>query len=259
MITIKNEAQIEGMRKAGKLLYEVLSTVRKAVVPGISTMELNDLAEKLIRDGGATPSFLGYEGYPASLCTSIDEVVVHGIPSEDTILQEGSLISMDCGLCLNGWQADSALTVGVGRISDRDRELIETTAACFFAGARQAVAGKRLGDIGSAVESLAHEHGFSVVRDLSGHGIGRDMHEDPYVYNFGFAGCGLPMRKGMTIAIEPMVCMGDWHVETDEEDGWCVRTRDGLKASHYEHTIAIFEDRLPEILTLPGFVWKEEE
>ncbi len=257
MITLKNEAQIESMRQAGKLLYEVLQAVKAAVQPGVTTLELNDMAEKLIRDGGAVPSFLGYEGFPASLCTSINDVVVHGIPSREDVLREGSLLSVDCGLQLHGWQADSALTVGVGRISPVHRKLLETAERCFFEGAARAVAGLRLGDIGAAVEAEAVRNGFTVVHDLSGHGIGREMHEDPYVYNFGFSGRGLQLRKGMTLAIEPMVCAKDWHV-TSDEDGWFVRTCDGGWAAHYEHTVAILEGRKPELLTLPGYVWKED-
>lgn len=259
MITIKNPGQISCMRRAGALLYETLQTVAQAVKPGVTTAELDAVAEKYIRDHGATPSFLGYEGFPASLCTSVDDAVVHGIPSEQEVLREGSIISLDCGLVLDGWQADSALTVAVGSIGEDKRRLMEVTQACFFAGARQAVAGHTLGDIGHAVQTLAEANGYGVVRDLTGHGIGREMHEEPSIYNFGRAGHGLKLRAGMTIAVEPMIAMGTWRVDTDEENGWTVRTADGLPASHYEHTMAVFEDRPPELLTLPGHVWKEAD
>lgn len=258
MISLKNPDQIGKMREAGALLYEVMQKLREAVTPGMSTAALDVYAEKLIRKNHAIPSSLHYEGFPASLCASVDDQVVHGIPSEKQILKEGSIISIDCTLLLDGWQADSAITVGVGEISPQAESLIEITEQCFWKGARQAIAGNRLGDVGHAIQSWAESQGCSVIRDLTGHGIGREMHEDPAVYNFGEAGHGLRLRKGMTICIEPMVAAGDWRV-TQDDDGWGIRTRDGSLCAHYEHTIAINEDGLPEILTLPGFVWKEEE
>ena len=258
MISLKNPDQIAKMRKAGALLYEVLQSLREAVKPGVTTAALDALAEQLIRKNHAIPSFLHYEGYPASICASVDDAVVHGIPSEKQILKEGQIISIDCGLVLDGWQADSAFTVGVGEISAEAQSLIEITEQCFWRAARQAVAGNRLGDVGHACQEWAESHGCGVIRDLTGHGIGREMHEDPPVYNFGVPGKGLRLRKGMTIAIEPMISAGDWRVTCDP-DQWCYRTRDRSLCSHYEHTIAINEDGLPEILTYPGFVWKEEE
>ena len=257
MISLKNPEQIGKMRVAGALLYEVLQQVRAAVKPGVTTLQLNDLAEKLIRKNHATPSFLHYEGYPASICASVDDAVVHGIPSAKQVLKEGQIISIDCGLVLDGWQADSAFTVGVGEISEAAQRLIDITEECFWRSARQAVAGNRLGDVGYACQSFAEANGCGVIRDLTGHGIGREMHEDPPVYNFGVPGKGLKLRKGMTIAIEPMISAGDWRVTCDP-DRWCYRTRDKSLCSHYEHTIAINEVGLPEILTYPDFVWKEE-
>ena len=257
MISLKNPDQIAKMRTAGALLYEVLQQVRAAVKPGVTTAQLNNLAEKLIRRSHAIPSFLNYEGYPASICASVDDAVVHGIPSTKQVLREGQIISIDCGLILDGWQADSAFTVGVGEISSEAQKLIDVTEECFWRAARQAVAGNRLGDVGHACQELAESHGYGVIRDLTGHGIGREMHEDPPVYNFGIPGKGLKLRKGMTIAIEPMISAGDWRVTCDA-DQWCYRTRDRSLCSHYEHTIAI-GDGLPEILTYPDFVWKEEE
>lgn len=258
MISIKNQDHIAKMREAGALLYEVLQKLREAVKPGMTTAALDVYAEQLIRKNHATPSFLHYNGYPATLCTSVDDQVVHGIPSENQVLREGSIISIDCGLVLDGWQADSAFTMGIGEISAEAEALIEVTEECFWKGVRQAVAGNRLGDVGHAIQSWAESHGYGVIRDLTGHGIGREMHEDPAVYNFGEPGHGLRLRKGMTLAVEPMIAAGDWHV-TEDDDEWCFRTRDGSLCSHYEHTIAIREDGLPEILTLPGFQWKEEE
>lgn len=257
MISLKNPDQIAKMREAGALLYEVLQKVREAVKPGVSTAALDVYAEQLIRKHHAIPSFLHYEGYPATLCTSVDDAVVHGIPSEKQILREGQIVSIDCGLILDGWQSDSALTVGVGEISAEAQTLIEVTEQCFWQGVRQCVAGKRLGDVGNAVQTWAEEHGCGVIRDLTGHGIGRAMHEDPPVYNFGTPGRGLRLRKGMTIAVEPMISAGDWRVTCDADE-WCYRTRDHSLCAHYEHTIAIREDGLPEILSYPGFTWKEE-
>ena len=257
MISIKNPDQIGKMREAGALLYEGLQKLREAVKPGMSTAALDVYAEQLIRKNHAIPSFLGYGGYPATLCTSIDDEVVHGIPSEKVILKEGSIISIDCGLVLDGWQADSAFTIGIGEISEQAQKLIEITEQSFWKGVRQAVAGNRLGDIGHAIQSHAEGFGCGVIRDLTGHGIGREMHEDPAVYNFGIPGKGLRLRKGMTIAVEPMISAGDWRVTCDA-DQWCYRTRDRSLCSHYEHTLAINEDGLPEILTLPGFKWEEQ-
>lgn len=257
MIMLKNPEQIDKMRKSGALLYEVLQKLREAVKPGVTTGALDAYAEQLIRKNHATPSFLNYQGYPYTLCTSVDDAVVHGFPSDSQELKEGSIISIDCGLVLDGWQADSAFTVGVGAISAQAASLIEITEQCFWQGIRQAVAGNRLGDIGHAVQTWAEDHGCSVIRDLTGHGIGREMHEEPSVYNFGEAGHGMRLRRGMTIAVEPMIAAGSWQVTEDDND-WTFRTKDGSLCSHYEHTIAI-GDGLPEVLTLPGFTWKEED
>lgn len=256
MIYLKNPEQIEKMRIAGERLYEVLQRLREAIKPGVTTAALDVYAEQLIRKHGAAPSFLNYHGYPASICASIDEQVVHGIPSDKTVLKEGQIISVDCGLVLDGWQADSAFTIGVGEISQEAQKLIKVTEECFWKGAATAIAGGRLGDIGHAVQSHAEAHGYGVIRDLTGHGIGRSMHEDPTVYNFGEAGRGLRLRKGMALAIEPMICAGDWPVE-ELDDGWTYVTRDRSICAHYEHTIAITEEGLPQVLTLPGFTWGE--
>ena len=219
MIILKNPSQIEKMRAAGRLLYEVEQKVREAVRPGVTTADLDVLAEQLIR-------------------------------------REGDIVSVDCTLLLDGWQADSAFTVGVGEISEAAKRLIIATEECFWQGIRQCVAGKRLGDVGHAVEAQARSYGYQPVREYTGHGIGREMHEDPSVLNYGEPGRGIRLRRGMTLAVEPMICEGDWHVENDP-DGWTVRTRDGKLCSHYEHTIAVNEEGLPEILTLPGFSWAE--
>ena len=257
MISLKNPGRIAKMRDAGKILREVEDEVREKIRPGVSTLELDALAERLIRRHGAIPSSLHYEGYPCSICASINDEVVHGIPKEHRVLRDGDIVSIDCTLLLDGWQADSAFTAGVGRISEEAERLIRVTEECFWKGARKCVVGNRLGDVGSAVETHARKHGFSAIRDFTGHGIGREMHEDPAVLNYGEPGRGLRLRRGMTIALEPMIAAGDWHLSVDD-DGWCARTVDHSLCAHYEHTIAITEDGLPEILTLPGFSWGAE-
>ena len=257
MIYLKNASQLDCMRKAGALLFEVLCRLKEAIKPGISTAALDAYAEQLILKNKAIPSFLDYHGYPASICTSINDQVVHGIPSDSAILKEGDIISVDCGLVLDSWQADSAFTVGVGQISPEAQKLIDVTEESFFKGIRQAVHGNRLGDIGYAVQSCAERHGYGVVRDLTGHGIGRNMHEEPSVPNFGKPGHGTKLRAGMTLAIEPMITLADYQVE-ELEDGWTIVTQDGSLCSHYEHTIAVNEKGLPELLTYPGFVLTEE-
>lgn len=254
MISIKSPAQLEKMRRAGSLLYEVMQKLQEVVRPGESTAAIDAYAEELIRRNDATPSFLNYRGFPASICASIDDEVVHGIPSDHVILREGSILSIDCGLILDGWQADSAITVPVGGISESLKRLIEVTQSSFFEGARMAMAGNRVGDIGHAVQTLVESRGFGVIRDLTGHGIGRNMHEDPAVPNFGEPGQGPRLRPGMTLAIEPMISLGGWHVK-QMDDGWTIKTLDGSPCAHYEHTVAI-TDELPEILTLPGFIWE---
>ena len=257
MIYLKNAQQLECMRKSGALLYEVLCRLREAIKPGISTAELDVYAEQLIRKHKAIPSFLDYQGYPASICASVNDEVVHGIPADDVILKEGDILSVDCGLILDGWQSDSAFTVGVGLITPEKQKLIDVTEESFFKGIRKAVAGNHLGDIGHAVQSYAESFGYGVVRDLTGHGIGRNMHEEPSVPNFGRPGHGTRLRAGMTLAIEPMITAGDYHV-AELDDGWTIVTEDGSLCSHYEHTIAINEHGLPEILSYPGYVLTEE-
>ena len=257
MISLKNPHQITKMRDAGKILREVEDEVRLAIRPGITTAELDVLAERLIRKNRAIPSSLHYEGYPCSICASINDEVVHGIPSDRRVLKDGDIISVDCTLVLDGWQADSAFTAGVGTISEEAEKLIRVTEECFWKAARQCVAGNRLGDVGHVVQTHAEANGFSPIREFTGHGIGREMHEDPAVYNFGEPGRGMRLRPGMVLAVEPMIAAGNWHLTIDE-DGWCARTADHSLTSHYEHTIAITEEGLPEILTLPGFTWEAE-
>ncbi|MDR1599958.1 MAG: type I methionyl aminopeptidase [Oscillospiraceae bacterium] len=247
MISIKNDAQIEKMRAAGRLLYSVLAELRRYVAPGETTSRLNSIAHKMITDAGARPSFLGYEGFPASLCASVNEVVVHGIPNDDPLV-EGDILGVDCGLVLDGWQADSAYTVGVGNISAEHRRLIDVTEECFWKGVSQMRQGGRLSDIGASVQAWAESNGYQVIRALCGHGIGREMHEDPEVPNFGRPGRGPRLSPGMTLAIEPMIAMGGYEVDTD---GWRVVTKDRSWVAHYEHTALVTRGE-PEILTLPA-------
>ena len=258
MIYLKNAQQIDCMRRSGALLFEVMNRLREAIVPGMSTAELDLYAEQLIRKHGAIPSSLHYEGYPNSICASVNDTVVHGIPSDQIILKEGDILSVDVTLLLDGWQADSAFTVGVGEISPEKRSLINVTEECFFKGARKALNGNKIGDIGHAVQTYAESFGYGVIRALTGHGIGRSMHEDPSVPNYGREGHGTRLRPGMTICIEPMICTGNYQVNV-LDDGWTVKTQDGSPCAHYEHTILINEEGLPELLTCPGFVLTEEE
>ena len=257
MIIKKSPSEIEAMKEAGRVSAKALREVGSAVRPGISTLELDEIAESVIRSEGGIPAFKGYGGFPGCICASVNDEVVHGIPADDVIIKEGDILSVDCGLILDDWQADSAFTVGVGEITPEARKLIDVTEESFYKGIRKAIAGNHLGDIGHAIQAHAESFGYGVVRDLTGHGIGRDMHEDPSVPNFGRPGHGTRLRAGMTLAIEPMIAMGDYHV-AQLDDGWTIVTEDGSLCSHYEHTIAINEHGLPELLTYPGYVLTEE-
>jgi len=245
MILVKTEEQIAKMRKAGHLLFCVIQEVCQAVKPGVTTRHLNDIADHLIRKAGAIPSFYQYNGFPASLCTSVDDAVVHGIPTSEPLL-EGSIVGIDCGLILDGWHADMGRTMPVGRVSPAATRLIEITKQCFFEALAVCKEGKRLGDIGCAVQRMAESSGYSVVRALCGHGIGRAMHEEPQVSNTGVLGRGMRLKRGMTLAIEPMINAGGYEVLIN---GWDVRTADGSLSAYYENTVLITSGA-PEVLTL---------
>ena len=247
MITIKKNDEIERMRKAGAITRDVLNVIGEKVKPGITTRELDIIAFEYIKGCGAHPSFLGYRGYPSSICASINEEVVHGIPS-DRILEEGQIISIDVGAYINGYHGDAARTFAVGKISDENQRLIKITEESFFEGFKVLKDGIRLGDLSHAIQSYVERAGYSVVRALVGHGIGREMHEDPSVPNFGQAGRGVRLCKNMTIAIEPMVNAGGYEVEFCS-DGWTVKTKDRKPSAHYENTVLITSDGA-EILTL---------
>ncbi|MCR5087367.1 MAG: type I methionyl aminopeptidase [Lachnospiraceae bacterium] len=247
-ITIKSKSEIDKMREAGRLLSLVHDEMAKHVRPGISTMELNRIGEDMIRSFGCIPSFLNYEGYPASICISVNDRVVHGIPSKKEILAEGDIVSLDAGLIYQGYHSDAARTWAVGEISPEARKLVDVTQQSFFEGIKLAKAGNHLYDISAAIEEYVTRYGFTCVRDLVGHGIGTHMHEDPQIPNFRQHRRGVKLQAGMTLAIEPMVNMGSWEVRVLDDD-WTVVTEDGSLSSHYENTVLI-TDGEPEILSL---------
>jgi len=247
VIIRKSPAEIETMREAGRVSARALRLVGDAVRPGVTTEELDQIAEDAIRKEGGIPAFLGYRGYPRTLCTSINEQVVHGIPSRRVALTEGDIISVDVGAIVEGYYGDNARTFPVGEVSPVAAKLLEVTAASLDAGIAASIPGNRLFDIGHAVQQVAEAGGFSVVREYVGHGIGRAMHEDPNVPNFGVAGKGPELQVGMVLAIEPMVNAGSHSVES-LPDGWTVVTEDGALSAHFEHTVAITDDG-PVVLT----------
>jgi methionyl aminopeptidase len=238
MIYLKTDEEIVLMREANQLVGKTLGELAKHVRPGVTTLYLNGIADEFIRDHGAIPAFLGYRGFPKSICTSVNDQVVHGIPSEDTVLKDGDIVSIDCGTVLNGFVGDSAYTFCVGEVSEENKHLLRTTKESLYEGISQAKAGRRVGDISNAIQSYCETRGYSVVRDLVGHGCGREMHEDPEVPNFGRRGNGPLLKNGMCICIEPMINQGVKNVLFDR-DGWTVRTKDQKYSAHFEHCIAI--------------------
>ena len=248
MIVIKSNREIELMREAGRIVALAHRKVAEAIVPGISTLELDKIAEKTIRDCGAIPSFKGYGGFPGSICASINDVVVHGIPKKNIKLKDGDIISIDIGVEYKGYHGDSAKTHPVGNISPEKQRLIDVTKQSFYEGLKYAKPNNRLSDISHAIQTYVEENGFGIVRDFTGHGIGRKLHEDPAIPNYGIAGTGPLLRKGMALAIEPMVSMGNYKVRILKDD-WTTVTVDGSDSAHYEHTIVITDDGY-EILTI---------
>lgn len=250
-VTIKSEREIGLMRESCKILAEVHARLGEAIKPGISTLEIDKLGEKLIRSYGCIPNFLNYNGYPASICVSVNDEVVHGIPSKDRILVEGDIVSLDAGLIYKGYHSDAARTHAVGKISKEAEQLIRVTRQSFFEGIKYAKEGCHLYDISNAIDSYCSSYGYGVVRDLVGHGIGTSLHEEPQIPNFRQWRRGIKLKAGMTLAIEPMINMGSWQVEWLDDD-WTVVTRDGSPSAHYENTVLITKGK-PEILTLlPG-------
>ena len=238
MIFLKTDEEVELLRASNKLLGMAYGEVAKAIVPGVSTAKLDKLIEEFIRDNGGIPSCKGYEGYPAALCTSVNEQLVHGIPSEKQILKDGDVVSLDCCVLLNGFHADSAYTFPVGDVKPEVMQLLRTTKSALFLGIEQAVVGRRIGDIGFAIQNYCEAAGYSVAREFVGHGIGRDMHEDPEVPNYGRRGNGVMLKNGMVIAIEPMICMGRRNLIM-ESDGWTARTADRKPTAHYELSVCV--------------------
>lgn len=250
-VTIKSTKEIELMREAGKILAEVHDQLAEIVLPGITTMDINKKADELIRSFHCIPSFLNYNGYPASVCVSVNDEVVHGIPTKERIITEGDIVSIDAGVIYNGYHSDAARTIPVGNISEDAKKLIEVTKQSFFEGIKYAKEGYHLHDISAAIENYVVANGFSCVRDLVGHGIGTQMHEEPQIPNFRQKRRGIKLQAGMTLAIEPMVNIGRYDVCWLDDD-WTVVTEDGTLSAHYENTILITTGE-PEVLSLPKY------
>ncbi len=246
MIYLKTEEEIQLIRQSSLLVGKTLAEVARHIRPGVTTMELDQIAEKFIRDHKAKPGFKGYRGFPATLCISVNENVVHGIPGERR-LKEGDIVSIDCGVLKNGYYGDSAYTFAVGTVKPEVRALMKTTEEALYKGIEQAIAGKRTGDIGNAVQQHVSPMGYGIVRELIGHGVGKHLHESPDVPNYGKKGQGVLLSEGMVIAIEPMINLGKRHI-VQEDDGWTIRTLDRKPSAHYEHTIAVRKDKA-EILS----------
>ncbi|MDD4490028.1 MAG: type I methionyl aminopeptidase [Paludibacter sp.] len=238
MIFLKTDEEIELLRISNQIVAKTLAEVAKLIAPGVSTAQLDRVAEEFIRDQGAVPGFLGYGGFPKSICTSVNDQVVHGIPSEKVILKDGDIISVDCGAFINGFHGDSAYTFPVGEVKPEIMKLLKTTKESLFLGIEQAVEGKRMGDIGFAIQSHCETNGYSVVREMIGHGVGRNLHESPEVPNYGRKGNGTMLKTGMTIAIEPMINLGKRQL-VFEKDGWTTRTIDRMPSAHFEHSVAV--------------------
>lgn len=242
MIYLKTEEEVELLRQSNLLVGKTLAEIAKYIEPGVTTIRLDQIAEEFIRDNGAIPTFKGFPNpyglpFPGSICTSVNDVVVHGIP-DDTVLKDGDIISVDCGTSLNGFCGDSAYTFCVGEVSDEVKALLKATKEALYLGIEQAVCGKRIGDIGYAVEAHCAQHSHGVVREFVGHGIGKNMHEEPAVPNYGRRGTGIMLKRGMCIAIEPMITLGSRKIYMDK-DRWTIRTADGKPAAHFEHTVAV--------------------
>jgi len=244
----KSEKDYEGMKLAGKITGEALKYAKSLIKPNISTLELDKLIEKYIIDKGAIPSFLNYDGFPASICASVNSVVVHGIPSSSVILKEGDIVSIDVGVIYNGYNGDAARTFAVGKITPACENLIKVTRNCFFEGIKKLKVGAKLGELSATIQNYAESHGYSVVRELVGHGIGKRMHEAPEVPNYGLPNEGVRVKDGMCLAIEPMINMGQRYVMLDS-DGWGILTRDGKPSAHYENTVIVTSSGV-EITTL---------
>ena len=251
-VFLKTEDEIELMRQANQLVGKTLGELAKHIKPGVSTLQLDKIAEEYIRDHGAIPTFKNFpnpfgDPFPASICTSVNSVVVHGIPDKNTILTDGDVISVDCGTLFAGYNGDSAYTFAVGEVTKEVRQLLDVTKQSLYLAIEKAVNGNRVGDIGQAIQDYCESYGFGIVRELTGHGIGREMHEDPQIPNYGRRGTGKQLKTGMCIAIEPMITMGDRSIYL-APDKWSIVTRDGKPAAHFEHTVAVYKGKA-EILS----------
>jgi methionyl aminopeptidase len=255
MILIKTAEEIELLRASNQLVSKTLAELAKYIKPGISTERLDQVAEAFIRDHGAVPGFLGYQKYPKTLCTSVNSEVVHGIPSDKVILKEGDQLSVDCGVVLNGFYGDSAFSFRVGEVSEEVRRLLDTTRECLRKGVEQAVEGNRVGDIGFAIQQHAEQAGYSVVREMVGHGLGRHLHEAPEVPNYGRRGSGPKLKKGMVLCIEPMINMGRRQIKQDP-DGWTIRTADNRPSAHFEWAVAVDKGKA-DILSTFSYIDEE--
>ncbi|WP_016779043.1 type I methionyl aminopeptidase [Anaerophaga thermohalophila] len=253
MIYLKTKEEIELLRESNMLVAKTHGEIARMIEPGVTTLKLDKVAEEFIRDHGGVPAFLNYQGFPNSLCTSVNDQVVHGIPN-DTPLKDGDIVSVDCGVLLNGFYGDSAYTFCVGNVDEEIRTLLDVTKTSLYKGIEQAVEGKRVGDIGYAVQSYAEKYGFSVVREMVGHGVGKNLHESPEVPNYGRRGNGVKLKEGMVIAIEPMINFGKRHI-VQEADGWTIRTKDRKVSAHFEHTVAVGKN---EADILSSFKFVEE-
>ncbi|MDR0874277.1 MAG: type I methionyl aminopeptidase [Prevotellaceae bacterium] len=238
MIFLKTDEEVELLRESNQMVARTLAEVAKVIKEGTTTQQLNKLADEFIRDNGGVPSFLNYNSFPASLCISPNDVVVHGIPSDDIVIKAGDIVSVDCGVLKNGFHGDSAYTFCIGEVAPEVIRLLKTTKESLYKGIEMAIEGKRLGDIGNAIQSYCEQHGYSVVREMVGHGVGRDLHEDPEVPNYGKRGDGKMLKSGMTIAIEPMINLGKKDIAI-EQDGWTARTRDRKHSAHFEHSVVV--------------------
>ncbi len=247
-ISLKSQREVEYMREAGRLLALVHEEMRKAIRPGMTTYQIDKLGEEVIRSFGCVPSFLNYNGFPASICTSVNDVIIHGIPSKKHVVHEGDIVSLDAGLIYKGYHSDAARTVAVGEVSPEAQKLMDVTKQSFFEGIKYAKAGNYLHDISAGIENYVRQFGFGIIREYTGHGIGAHLHEDPSIPNYKPIGRGPKLRVGMTLAIEPMITLGSYRIRT-LDDGWTVKTADESLAAHYENTIVITEGE-PEILTL---------
>lgn len=246
MFQLKTDEEVELLRQSNLLVSATLAAVASLMKPGVSTMEIDRMAEEFIHDHGGVPGFKGYQGYPATLCVSVNDEVVHGIPSR-RVLKEGDIVSVDCGVLMNGFNGDSAFTFTIGEVKPEVLKLIRVTKECLKLGIAQAITGKRIGDIGHAIQRYAEVNGFSVVREMVGHGVGRHLHEPPEVPNYGKPGTGEILQKGLTIAIEPMINLGKRHIHQDL-DGWTIRTADRKPSAHFEHSVVV-RDEIADILS----------